>query len=110
MKKFLVLYFSSEEANKHTMEMPKEEMQASMGKWMSWAERCGESLVDMGAPLMPGNPKGSDNASPASGFSIIQAADMAGAETLCDNHPHLEWHADCNLAIHEYAPMPGGEG
>lgn len=109
MKKFLVLYFSSEAANKFTMEMPKEEMQASMGKWMTWAEKCGEHLVDMGAPLMPGQPIGSDSISEASGFSILQAADDAAAAALCDNHPHLEWHGDCSLAIHSFAPMPGGD-
>lgn len=108
MKKFLVLYFSSETAHKHTATMTPEAMQTAMGKWMTWAEKCGEGLVEMGAPLMPGNPKGSDVISTASGFSIIQANGMAEAEVLCENHPHLEWHEDCSLAIHEYAPMPGG--
>ena len=28
-----------------------EEMQKGMEPWMAWAERCGDSLVDMGAPL-----------------------------------------------------------
>ena len=107
MKKFLVNYFSSEAAHKHTQEMAPEEMQAAMGKWMTWAETCGDSLVDMGAPIMPGKTIGSDIVSPASGFSILQAEDAAAAEALCANHPHLEWHADCSLAIHEFAPSPG---
>lgn len=107
MKKFLLQYFSTEAAHIHTAEMAPEEMQAAMGKWMAWAERCGDNLVEMGAPLMPGKTIGSDISTPISGFSIIQAADDAGAEALCENHPHLEWHPDHSLAINAFAPAPG---
>lgn len=62
----------------------------------------------MGEPLMFGKSFSSDNASLASGFLIIQLADEVRAEALCDKLPHLGEYSDCSLAIHAYAPMPGG--
>ena len=69
-----------------------EEMKAGMEPWMAWAAKCGEGLVDLGAPLV--------------GYSILQAEDMEGAKALLEGHPHLEWTGGCEIEVHESMPLP----
>ncbi len=90
----------------------KEDMEQSMKAWMEWAAKCGESLVDMGLPLIGGQKLNTDGSSTNSdrevcGYSVLQAEDMDGAKALMNGHPHLSWDGACEIEIHEAAPLPG---
>jgi hypothetical protein len=43
------------------------------------------------------------------GYSILQAEDMAAAQSVLTGHPHLEWAAGCEFEVHESMPMPSPE-
>ena len=73
-------------------------------------EKCGDSLVEMGAPLANGLRLTADGFGPAkkniTGYSIVQAKTIAGARKLMRKHPHLSWvDKGCEIEIHELAPM-----
>ncbi|MEO8149484.1 MAG: hypothetical protein ABI723_17725 [Bacteroidia bacterium] len=112
MKKFIVIYHAPMNA---TMEMEKatpEEQEKGMEGWMIWAKKCGDKLVDMGAPLANGvqlNPDEKNKMSDKNvvGYSILQAENMEEAKVLMKGHPHLAWNAACSIEIHETMPLPG---
>jgi len=87
-------------------------MAKGMEGWMSWAQKTGDALVDLGSPLMGGqvlSPDGSTTTSgkEVNGYSIVQANDMAAAVALFDGHPHLTWNDTCSIELHEVMPLPG---
>ena len=114
-KKFLVTYHMNATARKKAARMQKdmtpEMQQAAMQGWMAWAEKCGDSLVEMGAPLGGTLKIDASGAAPSnrrgiSGYSIVQAKSIAGAKKLFKKHPHLSWvDAGCDIEIHEMMPM-----
>ena len=87
-----------------------EEKKKGMEEWNAWAEKCGESLVDMGTPLANGQKVSSKGKSPSemnvAGFSILQAENMEEAEKLLESHPHLGWGEGCDIEVYEEMPMP----
>ncbi|MBL4661974.1 MAG: hypothetical protein JKY22_00035 [Flavobacteriaceae bacterium] len=107
MKQFLVNYYSSPAAMEKMANSTPEEMQAGMKPWMDWKDEMGENLIDMGTPLMPAQVVGSDDAAvaKASGYSIIQAADINSAKTMLAEHPHLKWDSDSSIEVSECMPM-----
>ena len=110
MKKFIVIYHAPVEFMKDPAS--PEEKTESMKAWMLWAEKCGDSLVDMGAPLMNGVQLSPDGTSIKSernvaGFSVLQAEDIEAAKSLMEGHPHFEWNAACSIEVHEIMPLPG---
>jgi hypothetical protein len=110
LKTYLVTYHSPASAMKKMQTASKEEMAAGMAEWMKWANKCGDQLIDMGAPLMGGiNLKAASDAAPSkrkvTGYSILQAASMAGAKKLLKGHPHLVWSKGCEIEVHEAMPM-----
>ena len=112
MKKYIVIYHAPTEAMQPNENATEEDMKKGMEQWMVWAEKCGDKLVDMGTPLAGGirlSPGGSSSASDknAVGYSILSAANMDEAQSLMDNHPHLNWAAGCEIEIHESQPLPG---
>jgi hypothetical protein len=112
MKKFIVTYHAPIETMKQTAESTQEEMEAGMKAWMEWAAKCGDSLVDLGTPLMGGQMLKTDGSSEDSnrmvcGYSILQAESMENAKSLMDGHPHLGWNDVCQIEIHESMPLPG---
>lgn len=113
MKKFLVLYHAPVEALQQTMNVPPEQQAKGMEAWMQWAQKCGDNLVEMGAPLMGGQElrhDGSINNSHknVSGYSILQAENMDAAKSLMEGHPHISgWHPDATIEIHETMAIPG---
>ena len=88
-----------------------EDMQKGMEAWMAWAQRCGEGLVDMGAPLGGSLKLTSSGSSPSdrrvAGYSILEADSMEGALALLREHPHLEWASGCEIEVHEAQSPPG---
>ena len=110
LKTYLVTYHSPPAAMKKMMEAAPEEMEAGMAEWNKWAKKCGEQLIDMGAPLTSGtNLKAKGAATPSkrkiTGYSIVHAPNMAGAKKLFKGHPHLSWTKGCEIEIHEAMPM-----
>lgn len=111
MKKFIVIYHASEEATKKMSAADSAEMKAGMEPWMAWAKRCGNNLVDLGAPLGNGK-KVTKNETTSSnkgvvGYSILQADSMEDAILMLKGHPHIEWTAGCEIEVHEALPLPG---
>ena len=87
-----------------------EEMKEGMNLWMAWAGRCGDSLVDMGAPLGGGKKLTKLGSTPSdkevTGYSILEAENMEAAQALLAGHPHLQWEAGCKIEVHEAMPLP----
>ncbi len=110
MKQFVVIYYAPQSAMEKMHSMSPEDMKKGMEPWMKWAEKCGEHLVDMGAPLGIGqhiDPSGiTSSKTEASGYSILQADNMAEAEELLKGHPHLGWGDGCYIEVHEKMPLP----
>ena len=109
-KTFLVVYHSPASAMKKMQTATPEDMAAGMQAWMTWAKKCGNRLVDMGAPLVGGvNMKAAGAATPSkrkvSGYSILKAENMAGAKKLLKGHPHLTWAKGCEIEVHEMCPI-----
>ena len=112
MKNFIVIYHAPMDALKQSANASPEEMKKGMEPWMTWAQKCGDKLVDMGNPLMGGvkmSPDGSSTASEKDvcGYSVLQAENMEDAKSLMDDHPHLNWTEGCEIEIHETMPLPG---
>jgi hypothetical protein len=96
MKKFVYLYHGYQEPSP-----------AVMDAWMSWFGKIGDKLVDPGNPFGPGRqvtPAGStdltDDTSPATGYSIINAETIDEAEALLDGCPIIS-----SVRIYEAMPM-----
>ncbi len=112
MKKFIVLYHAPIDAMKQTENSTPEEQAKGMEAWMVWSQKCGNKLVDMGAPLTNGqklDPNGGSENSNINvvGYSILQAENMDEAKKLLNGHPHLGWNAECAIEVHETMAMPG---
>ena len=112
MKKFIVIYHAPMDAMKQTANSSPEEQAKGMEAWMVWAQKCGDKLVEMGAPLANGqqlNPDGKSTNSNknVAGYSVLQAENMDEAKKLLEGHPHLGWNAECSIEVHESMPMPG---
>ena len=110
MKNFVVIYHAPMSLMEQMSATSPEDMQKIMGSWMDWMAKCGDGLVDHGAPLAGGQ-KLSKSGSSASdknvcGYSILQAEDIQGAIALLQGHPHLEMASGCEIEVHESMPMP----
>jgi hypothetical protein len=85
MKKFVFIYNVSG-ADEHT--------KALMDLWMSWFKSIGDKMLDSGGPLVSGKNVASkvvkdvtSDMSPASGYSIINAASMDEAVKIAMGCP-----------------------
>jgi hypothetical protein len=92
-------------------DMTPEEGAEVMAKWGIWMGNVGGALTDIGSPFGPASSVVDDGSSgaPASltGYSIIEAADMASARALCDTHPYLsEGEGAYAIDIYELMPVP----
>ena len=90
-------------------EMTPEQGAEVMAKWGVWMENVGGALTDIGSPFGPASSVVDDGSpgTPASltGYSIVDAQNMAGAQALCDSHPYLS-DGEGNFAIDIYELMP----
>ena len=64
-----------------------------MAAWGAWMGRVGDALVDLGAPASPGAvvvDDGSEGvAGDVTGYTIVSADDLVGAQALLAGHPML---------------------
>ena len=91
--------------------MSQEEAQAVMAKWGTWMQKVGSALSDVGSPFGPADSLVDDGtpgeALSLSGYSIVEAADMAEARQLADGHPYLsEGRGNYAIDIFEMMPVP----
>lgn len=110
MAKFMMIYKG--EATDMS-DMSQEQMQAVMEKWAIWMGNVGEALSDIGTPFGPGSSViddgSSGTAASLTGYSIVEADDIAGAAALADGHPYLSDGAGSfAIDIYELLPVPVG--
>ena len=108
MQKYLVLYYASAATMQAMMDSTPEDMQAIMGAWKAWADRCGDALVEM-SPLSPG---GRMTASGSSAnemgvvtYSVLQAEDLEAAQALLADHPHMGT-VGCGIEVYGAMSLP----
>ena len=83
----------------------EEEGKAVMDAWMAWFGTLGDAVVDGGNPfgpsasISPGGAVADGNGSGATGYSILQASDLAAATALAQGCPHLA--AGGTVEVHE---------
>lgn len=112
-KKFLIVYHAPFEAMAQMANIPPEQQAAGMALWQKWIDRVGDSLLDVGAPLINGkNLRANGSSSPSnkevSGYSLLVAKNFDGVMKLLQNHPHLSgWHPEATIEIHETMLLPG---
>jgi hypothetical protein len=92
-------------------EMTPEQGAEVMAKWGAWMERIGGALKDVGSPFGPATSVVDDgtsgDAAACTGYSIVEAADLATARALTDGHPYLsEGKGDYAIDIYELMPVP----
>lgn len=106
MPKFIMIYKG--EATDMS-EMTEEQGAEVLAKWGTWMEKVGPALVDIGTPFGPGTSVVDDGSSGTlaslTGYSIVEAEDLTGAESLTAGHPYLSEGAG-NFAIDIYEMMP----
>ena len=92
MAKYVLTYVGGSE--------PKpEDAAAVMGAWMEWMGSLGGALVDGGAPFGASTALGGKVTSGLTGYSIVDAADLAAAAKLAQGCPHLS--AGGTVEVHE---------
>lgn len=92
-------------------DMTPEQGAEIMAKWGAWMERIGPALADVGSPFGPGASivdDGSKGAAAAlTGYSIVEANDLAHAQSLADGHPYLsEGKGNYSIEVFELMPVP----
>jgi len=80
-----------------------------MDAWMAWFGEIADSVVDIGAPFGPGRevtPTGARDLltgpETATGYTVVEAADMAAAEKLLEHCPIIN-----SVRVYEAMPMNG---
>ena len=92
-------------------DMSEEEANAVMAKWGVWMAKVGPALSDLGTPFGPGTSLVDDGtsgtATSLTGYSIVEAVDMAAAQALADGHPYLsEDQGNYAIDVFEMMPVP----
>lgn len=90
MSKYLVLYRAKLSAAEQMQQGGHEQAQAGMEAWMSWAQKAGDAVVDLGSPLGVVEAAG-DDADPIGGYSILQADSAEALAAVLEGHPHTAW-------------------
>ena len=110
MVEFVVIYHSPHPRKKEIQDMSPNELSEWKERWTKWIEKCGEHIVDMGAPLRNGKRTDASGTTTSktdvAGYSILKADDMAKVEELLDGHPHLEGGDGYYIEIHEKMSIP----
>ena len=110
MKKYVLIYHSPAEAMAKMADVSPEDKANGMKPWFAWKEKCGNALIDFGAPLLGGKSvdnsgRWNDSTKEVSGYSILQGENVKDIEKLIDGHPHLAWVPGCSIEIHECMSM-----
>ncbi len=92
-------------------DMTPEQGAETLAKWGVWMEKVGSSLADIGTPFGPGvsvvDNGSTGTAVSLTGYSIVEAPDLEGAQALADGHPYLsEGNGNFAIDIYEMMPVP----
>ena len=92
-------------------DMTEDQAAEVMRKWGVWMDEVGSALVDVGNPFGPGKSIVDDGTTgdPAdlSGYSIVEADSLEGAEKLADGHPYLsDGSGNFSIELFELMPVP----
>ncbi len=103
MKKFVFVYYNDSDPTEGGMD------KGVMEAWNKWFGELGDKLVDGGNPLAPGMAHQKNGVSvitnhPATGYSIINAADMDEATSVAKNCPVLNQPGGA-VRVYEAVPM-----
>jgi hypothetical protein len=107
MAKFILLYKGPATPMEDiTPEVSEQIMQA----WGAWMGKVGDALVDGGAPFAGRTAFAGDGSaasvSDLNGYTVVEAADIDTAKTLCEGNPFLsDGTAKFVIEIYELAPM-----
>ena len=107
MAKFIYLYRGPATPMSDLTPEQGAERMAAFGAWM---EKAGAALVDVGSPFGPSASVRDDGAegtaSDLTGYSIVEADDLAAAKALTDGLPFLSGSdGKCAVEIFELLPM-----
>ncbi len=110
MKKFLAVYHAPASVIAAMANISPEEKAKGMEPWMAWMTKCGDKMVDFGAPLMPGHTTSvsgtwSPSTTDVTGYSIVQGENIDEVKALFEDHPHISWANGCSIEIHETIAM-----
>jgi hypothetical protein len=91
--------------------MSEEQSKTITAQWNEWMTKVGPAMLDMGNPMSAGVSVVDDGsegtADEFSGYSIIEATDMAAAKALTEGHPFLSDHTGkFSVDIFELLPVP----
>jgi hypothetical protein len=108
MGKFIILYKGQAS---DMSQMPEEAQKAVIDGWKSWMGKVGGALVDIGSPFGNGASIVDDGSEgslvPMSGYSIVEANDLAQAKQLCEGHPFLsEGKGNFSIEVFQLLPAP----
>ena len=108
MPKFMMVYKGDAT---DLADMSKEQAEEVGAKWGVWMQKVGPALTDLGSPFGPGTSLVDDGTSGSAvsltGYSIVEATNMAEAQSFADGHPYLsEGKGDFAIDIYELMPVP----
>jgi hypothetical protein len=97
----MVFYNTTAAMRAQTAQIPPEQAAEGMQEWMTWGERVGEHLVDMGSPLESSG----DSDVQVSGYSVIDADSQDQLDGYLDGHPHTA--AGGTISTQKCMEIPG---
>ena len=108
MPKFIMVYKGDAT---DMSELTEEQSGEIMAKWGAWIQGVGPALSDIGSPFGPGSSLVDDGttgtAASLTGYSIVEADALGGAEALTAGHPYLsEGKGDYAIDVYELLPVP----
>ena len=110
MSRFLVLYNATTSAREQMAQATPEQARAGREAWIAWAQRAGDAVVDLGAPVqLEARVTSSSTSTPesqVSGYSILQADSAQELSALLEQHPHL-LRPGASIDVCEALPIPG---
>ena len=112
MTKYLLLYRSAVSPQDQIANASPEQAQAGMEAWMTWADRAGSAVVDLGAPVAASGSVGASSSAGTSenahvgGYAIMQADSADALKELLEDHPHLMLEGS-SIEVFEFLELPG---
>ena len=103
MASFMIAYYGGNQPNS------KEEGMAQMGKWKSWVEGLGESVINPGTPLMDtkivtsSDVKDENDPNAMKGFAVVKAESIDAAVEIAKSDPFL--NADGAIRVSQMMEM-----
>ena len=111
MKKFIAVYMMPAAALAKMGLPTPEQMRSQTEKWMAWAKKNGDAIIDLGAPL--GKTKritsagASDAKNELTAYSIVQGDLLDSVSKIFAGHPHFGIAEGATIELVECLQIPG---